>query len=657
MRKLERNDIFNYAFLAKPAFSPTGKRAAFVVSRAVEARNGYESDIWLSEDGRVMKLTSGGDGSSYFFEDDTHILFAADRDPSYAKRREDGEKLTSYFRISVDGGEAERAFTVPLAVSEIKKLPCGSYAVTAVYNAGDPDFSNLDETGKQLLAKRVKSEADYQVMEEIPVWENGGSFTNRMRTRLYIFDPKTGKASVVTDELTNVWNLCIDGDRIYFLARRFDVKMQLTSSVFVYDVQSGALSCLLPDAGWCADMLFVHEGSVAFFGQPWRGIYELKSNPALYTLAGNGEVRMLFDGDEEPGGCPGSDCCFGGGESVMLRGGRIIYAASYHTGTRVRSIGFDGSSAVLAQTDNAINSFDVNGENVISVCMSDSEPQELYSGFMGSKLTHFNAWLGECSTVKPARCDCNGDGCTVEGFVMEPADYTPGKKYPAVFEIHGGPKGTYGGGYFHEMQVFANAGFFVYYCNPRGGDGRGEAFADIRGKYGTVDYDDLMRFSDHVLETHPDIDPARVAVTGGSYGGYMTNWIIGHTSRFAAACAQRSISNWISKFGTTDIGYFFNANQNLSTPWDNVEKLWWHSPVKYADKATTPTLFIHSEQDYRCWMAEGLQMFTALRYHGVDARLCLFHGENHELSRSGKPLHRIRRLKEMQDWFERYLVK
>ena len=165
---------------------------------------------------------------------------------------------------------------------------------------------------------------------------------------------------------------------------------------------------------------------------------------------------------------------------------------------------------------------------------------------------------------------------------------------------------------------------------------------------------DSVEVTKYVLEKYP-IDKARIGVTGGSYGGYMTNWIIGHTDRFKCAASQRSISNWISKFGTTDIGYYFNADQNQATPWINHDKLWWHSPLKYADKAKTPTLFIHSEEDYRCWLAEGLQMFTALKYHGVEARLCMFRGENHELSRSGKPKHRIRRLTEITNWFEKYL--
>ena len=273
------------------------------------------------------------------------------------------------------------------------------------------------------------------------------------------------------------------------------------------------------------------------------------------------------------------------------------------------------------------------------------------------QITDFNGWVNKVKKLSyPERLTFQTkEGITIEGWVMKPVDYEEGKKYPAILNIHGGPKTVYGEIFFHEMQYWANEGYVVFFCNPRGSDGRGNAFADIRGKYGTVDYEDIMKFTDVVLEKYPFINKERVGVTGGSYGGFMTNWIIGHTNRFKAAVSQRSISNWISKFGTTDIGYYFVEDQQAATPWSDVEKLWFHSPLKYANKVQTPTLFIHSEEDYRCWTVEAFQMFTALKYHGVEARLCLFKGENHELSRSGKPKHRIRRLKEITNWFNKYL--
>jgi hypothetical protein len=165
----------------------------------------------------------------------------------------------------------------------------------------------------------------------------------------------------------------------------------------------------------------------------------------------------------------------------------------------------------------------------------------------------------------------------------------------------------------------------------------------------------LMDFADEMLKKYPDVDDKKFGVTGGSYGGFMTNWIIGHTDRFAAAASQRSIANWIAFEHTSDIGPSFTPNNQASTTRENVEKVWWHSPLKYADKCVTPTLFIHSDRDYRCWMVEALSMFTALKMHGCDARLCLFKEETHELSRSGKPRNRVRRMEEIVAWMDKYL--
>ncbi len=164
-----------------------------------------------------------------------------------------------------------------------------------------------------------------------------------------------------------------------------------------------------------------------------------------------------------------------------------------------------------------------------------------------------------------------------------------------------------------------------------------------------------MDFTDEALREYTDIDTSRVGVTGGSYGGFMTNWIIGQTDRFKVACAQRSIANWTSFEGTTDIGYFFAPDQTAANHSENWAKQWEQSPLRNADKAKTPTLFIHSEEDYRCWMVEALQMFTALKMHNVPARMCLIKGENHELSRSGKPRNRIKRMEEILNWMNSYL--
>ena len=164
-----------------------------------------------------------------------------------------------------------------------------------------------------------------------------------------------------------------------------------------------------------------------------------------------------------------------------------------------------------------------------------------------------------------------------------------------------------------------------------------------------------MKFVDICLEECPWMDGDRLGITGGSYGGFMTNWVIGHTDRFKAAASQRSISNWVSLSNTADIGYTFDVDQVDANVWENHDKVWKQSPLQYANQAKTPTVFIHSNEDYRCWMAEGLQMFYALRYFGVETRLCLFKGENHALCVIGKPVHRVRRIQEITQWMDKYL--
>ncbi|MFR0978478.1 MAG: alpha/beta hydrolase family protein [Holdemania filiformis] len=257
-----------------------------------------------------------------------------------------------------------------------------------------------------------------------------------------------------------------------------------------------------------------------------------------------------------------------------------------------------------------------------------------------------------CSEAEAAGL-CADSGSAL-GLGAGAEDYDPSKKYPAILDIHGGPRASYGPVFYREMQYWANEGYFVFFCNVHGSDGRGDAFADLRGKFGTIDFNDFMQFTDAVLKAYPQIDAKRIGVTGGSYGGYMTNWIIGHTERFACAASQRSISNWVSENMVSDIGFSFGNDQMDATPWSDVNKIWDQSPLKAADQCVTPTLFIHSFEDYRCPIQEGMQMYNAIVHHGVEARMCLFKGESHGLSRGGKPLHRIRRLQEITDWMNRF---
>lgn len=247
------------------------------------------------------------------------------------------------------------------------------------------------------------------------------------------------------------------------------------------------------------------------------------------------------------------------------------------------------------------------------------------------------------------------DDWDVHGWLMKPIDYQEGKTYPLIVEIHGGPHMMYANTYFHEFQSLAALGFAVLYINPRGSHGYGQAFVDaVRGDYGGKDYEDIMNAVDYVLENYHFIDENRLGVTGGSYGGFMTNWIVGHTNRFKAAVTQRSITNWISFYGVSDIGYYFTEWQ-IKSDLNDIKTLWKHSPLAYVDKIETPLLILHSEKDYRCPIEQAEQLFIALKRRKKTTSFIRFPESNHELSRSGKPNLRISRLNYILNWFKDYL--
>lgn len=240
----------------------------------------------------------------------------------------------------------------------------------------------------------------------------------------------------------------------------------------------------------------------------------------------------------------------------------------------------------------------------------------------------------------------------IQGWYMAPVDAK--ENHPAVLYIHGGPQVSYGETFFHEMQALASAGYGVILINPRGGSGYGQEFvASILDNYGDEDYQDLMNGLDAVLDKHPEIDRESLYVAGGSYGGFMTNWIVTHTDRFKAAVTQRSISNWLSFYGASDIGPTFVEFQ-LGRDLSKADELWQMSPLAHAENAKTPLLVIHGENDLRCPLEQGQQMYIAMKKQRVETRLVTFPESSHGLSRNGLPNLRIQRLDEIANWFKAF---
>lgn len=658
MENLKLKDFLDYKYLSNLEFSPNGENAGFVVHTTNYDDNNYQSNIWLlnNKTKKYSKLTSLNEEKSFLWIDNSTIIFPASRDAKLREKVSQGEKWTAYYSIDINGGEADKYMQIPLLVTSIKMIDKDNFVLTAQYDNYGINLNELTGEERSKAVAKLKEEKDYEVLDEIPFWSNGGGFTNQKRNRLYLYNRISNEVTPLSCEHTVVTYFSYKDGKVLYVGNLFEGKLEQREGIFCYDIASKTTETLLPiDANFRVTFAEFLEDTVICALNDCKE-YGMNQNPSFYIIK-NGKVELLKKHDTWMANTVGSDCRYGGGKSYRVANGKLYFPTTVFKDSFLNTIDLAGNETVLTKADGSVDVYDVHGDEILFAGLRGIKLQEIYSLKDGeeTQITKFNENIYTDKKISiPEKCNFVNDGIEIEGWVLKPVDYDETKIYPAILDIHGGPKTVFGEVFYHEMQVWANMGYFVFFCNPRGGDGRGNAFADIRGKYGTIDYDDLMKFTDVVLEKYP-IKADRVGVTGGSYGGYMTNWIIGHTDRFRCAASQRSIANWISKFGTTDIGYYFNADQNASTPWINQEKLWWHSPMKYADKVKTPTLFIHSEEDYRCWLAEGIQMFTALKYHGVEARLCMFRGENHELSRSGKPKHRVRRLEEMTNWFEKYL--
>lgn len=660
MRKLTLDDFKNYKFLSGIEHSPDGRHVGFVVHEADMEENKYRSNLYLAEVAtrKVRKLTTFDKESSFKWQDDEHLVFATIRDPKDKEAAESHKEFTQLYRIPIHGGEADKYLRLKKSLGSFDFLAGGDVLATCAFDLNAKDQLNLSETELSDELKRLKEEEDYEVLEEIPFWSNGGGFTSKKRSRLCRFDAQGTFQGYLTGEYTNVESVKLneEKDKAVLVSSTFQDKEELLNELSYFD---GETVRVLDTPGLTISFAdFLDKDTLIFTATDMKKL-GLNENGKFYTYDLLTDTLTLItpDLDQSLYNSVGSDARYGGSKTRVVDGGELYFTTTLGTNAELWKVNREGVLSPVITEEGSVDGVSVKNGHVAYIAMKNTTLQELY--FLDEptlSVSSFNTWVQEeiqLSIPEPLKLTLD-DGTVIDGFVLKPVDYTEGKTWPVLLEIHGGPKTVYGSVFYHELQLFAAQGYYVVFCNPRGSDGKGNDFSDIRGKYGTIDYEDLMNFTDLALFTYPDMDLSNLFVTGGSYGGFMTNWIIGHTNRFKAAVSQRSISNWISMFNTTDIGYYFADDQNASSPWDNHAKMWWHSPLKYADQVVTPTLFIHSEEDYRCWLTEGLQMFTALKYHNVESRLCLFKGENHELSRSGKPKHRQRRLEEISGWFARY---
>ena len=646
MEKVTSKTFYGFRYVSDPRLSPDGGKVAFMVKRVNPSTNGYDSDLYVYENGESRRLTQWGIAGNFLWLDDDTILFSGARDAGDAKRIRDGEPLTVFNSVRLSTGEVGKVFEVPVRSAQLTHVGGSRFVVMGKHD------NNVLQPGEEKGAVTT--------LTEIPYWgEFGLGYTSKMRNRLYMFDSASGALDPITAPYFEVVKYLVADGKIAIIGMEYDAKATRLYGLFCYDIAAGKLTELIPQNTMHIFACAPFGDEVMFMGNTCTPYEHDREHNNFYRMsASGGEFTMVMDYDHNVGGGNGTtDSKLGGGQSFKRVGDRL-----YLLSTRVDSIGLysidlAGDWREEDYRQGLILAFDRKGERTVTCAMYGERLPELYEN--GEQITHFNDQvLAGLTLSKPVYEEVKtSDGYTIHGWVMKPVGYEEGKTYPAILHIHGGPPTIFSDVFHCEHQLWANNGYFVIFCNPRGSDGRGFDFRNLTGKYGDWDYVSLMDYLDGILDRYPEIDRKRLGVTGGSYGGYMTNWIIGHTNRFAAAVSQRSISDWVTFEYTAIRGWYHSVYKHGTRAGEHPEVLWDCSPLKYAERYTTPTLFIHSDNDHVCWLSEGLTMFAALKTAGCPSKICIFHGENHELSRSGKPTNRIRRMNEILGWFDSYLKK
>lgn len=665
MQRIQTEDFLRYRFISSLSAAPSGNAVVFCLSQANRETNSYDSLLWRFDmQSRQTEPVPGTEQvRSFCFLDQDTVLYPRINEEKDLEYVNAGGWLTVFNRRILTKTDAEELFRVPLKNASAFVVKDGLFLLSAVRDNTRPDIESMPESQRMEALKKLEEEKDFEVCEELPFVSDGKGFINRKRQALFLYDCVKGDLSPLTEPYFETGHFAVsqDGRYIAFSGVSYDRYYVRTHGIWLYDTEKRSVETLLTPGSYQIMALDFLEGELVVAASPWNGEGPYP-NHNLYTIPLSGGKMTLrhIHSREDFGNKTCSDCRYGSNPNFRTKDGKLYYFTTCDTGSFL-NCWQPGKEPVRLNDESVVPDGFALGEETIFVTGTADGLQELYSleGDRAVCLTAINSvMLGDRMISVPRKLRfTDRDGFEVSGFVIEPVDYDPEKTYPGILEIHGGPRASFTGAFFHEMQVLAGKGYFVFYCNPRGSAGCGDAFADICGIRGTVDYNDLMEWTDLVLRTYPQIDPGRLGVMGGSYGGYMTNWIITHTKRFRAAVSMRSISNIVGDYGVTDFGVWGTPGVYGGTPWSHEEKLRDQSPYTYAMNVTTPTLFLHSFEDHRCTMSGAMQMYSVLQIKGVPTRMCLFRRSCHELSRSGLPRSRIRRLQEITSWVDRYLTQ
>lgn len=654
-------DLYRFELVSDPQLSPDGEHVVFCMQRVDREQEKKYTNLWVvpTPGGEPRRFTVGDhvDSQPRWSPDGAHIAFLSTRKD---------EKQAQIYLIPFQGGEARQLTELKGNFASLAWSPDGS-RLLCQFRKKDQEAVERDEDERKkklgVVARHI-TRADFRF--------DGVGWLPQERWHLWTIDVASGEATQLTsgdyDETGPVW--APDGASIFFFsnhAERPDMDPELVD-LFEIPATGGEAKKLDAPAGNKFALAVSPDGQwLAYVGREGKG--DGWRNSGLWVLPRDGSQparNLTAASDIHVGNSTLGDVAdrpFTG--PVWAADGEKIYAqVSQHGRTSLYTVTPEGAVEPLLAPEGVISefTFDQSREKMAYAWSRFDDPGQVWFWHLAEEgrrqLTHANeAWLAEIDLGAIEEVWFQGpDGNDLQGWILKPPGFDPGQRYPSVLEIHGGPWTQYGELFMHEFYLLAANGYVVTFSNPRGGQGYGEAHSRaIHQRWGDRDYADVMAWADTV-EALPYIDRERMGVTGGSYGGYMTAWIIGHTNRFKAAVAQRVVSNALSFWGSSDVGLHFEDTwAGCQPPWENFDAYWRQSPMAFIGNATTPTLVVHSEQDMRCNLEQGTQLFLALRRLGVDTEMVIFPEESHGLSRAGRTDRRVARLRHFVRWFDRYL--
>jgi dipeptidyl aminopeptidase/acylaminoacyl peptidase len=678
LRGLVAEDIPHFRWLEEMAIRPDGAHAAYTVRRANETFDGYLSDVFVARlDANVMTARESVMTSRLTQEDGTASSLAWSRDG----------RLAFVWRPAPSGASPGSATSAGAASTAPEIQICSAEGVLLqriACEGGDaPSQLTWSPDGRRLACVRWVRQVDddpysagplrglkptVRVIRRLRYKQDGPGFVHDRFKHVFVVDVTTGQFQAVTDGECDydepAWSR--SGHALAFVAHAREQEVELgQGQIFVCEWPGGTPRRLLPSwIGSCRSPQWgPDDRSIAFAAHTAAAPTNRRVFHHVWIAdVATGEARDLTaELDQTVGNYAVADQR-AGLTNITVRwpgGSPYIYFLATVAGAvhlfRVSAAG--GPVEKLAGGDNVIFEYAPAGTHRVVYGLADPRrigELHVWEGGVSRQLTDLNPWLRSRRLSAPESYHYNGlDGEPVHAWILKPVNFEEGKRYPTILYVH---CSMFSWDFNHEIQTYANAGFVVAYFNQRGTTaGYGQEWTICsQGDQGGRDYEEIMVGVDDLVR-RPYVDASRLGVTGGSCGGFMTNWIVGHTNRFKAAVTQRSISNYVSKFGTSDIGPEGTLRETGATPWDDLDKIWMQSPIAYAKNIHTPLLILHSDEDHRCPIEQAEQLFAILRWLGRDVEFVWFVGENHGLSRGGRPVNRIERLRRILGWFEKHL--